>query len=123
MTRDEEVANFAIAPLRVLDQLLEVHTRAGNTRTAGIIRDAQQHHGATQTTELAHCGRLFPHNETITDHNGLPIRAVTRFTGDIGAFMAPFMSGATIGRIDRDAGKRFETVALSGNERAQVVSS
>jgi len=121
MTRDEEVQNFARVPLPTLDKLLEIQIASGNAHAAGIIRDAQQRHGATQTAELSHCGRLFPHNEVIVDHNALPIPAVTRYTGDISAFMAPFMGGAIVGTVDRDAGTHTETGRLRDGDRVQII--
>ena len=119
----DDPSNFATIPLPTLDTLLTGAVARGNTELARQFRAAMNRHGHVQTEELANSGKLWAHNETITDANNLPIRAVTRFVGDIGATFAPFMSGPITGRIDRDAGKRFETVPLSGNERVIVVRS
>jgi len=123
MTFEADVANFRKVPVQTLDFLLSDANARGLTEHARVLRAAinRSGNGHNQTQELANCGRLFPHNETIADHNGLPLRAVTRFTGDIAAFMAPFMSGATVGRIDKDCDKIFQTVALRNGERVQVV--
>jgi len=54
---------------------------------------------AARTTGDASPGVLIPFEER--DRSG---RFITKYYGDIGAFMAPFMSGATVGRIIRKPG-------------------
>lgn len=122
-TLEEKIAAFHGVPVPTLDHLLSAANARGAAEHAQVLRAAIARSGAGhhQTAELADSGRLFAHNEVIADGNNLPIRSVTRFTGDIGAFMAPFMSGATVAKLDRDVGKRFETVALRDGERVQVV--
>ena len=58
-----------------------------------VYADAVQ---AAKSPTVGSPGRLIP---IVTREHG---REITRFGGDIGAFMAPFMTGATVGRINRN---------------------
>ncbi len=96
----DDPSNFGSIPLPVLDQLLSGAVSSGNTELARQFRAAINRHGHVQTEELANCGRIFGRNEVIADANGLPIRNVTKYVGDIGATFGPFMGSATTGRLN-----------------------
>lgn len=115
--------------LNQIGALRDKYEAAGDQQSvAGCIR-ALQTKGAVQTEELAHSGRLIEHHH-VDPRNG---QHSFTYTGDIGAFMAPFMRppevckfnyGAFTGENSPEA-KALRasqvTVTLKPGERVQVV--
>ena len=82
--------------LPALETLRDRYVSRGDSARAAQVREAIAKTGATQTTELANCGKLFRHDSE-RDATG---RVTTSFTGDNGAWMRFFMTPGVVGKID-----------------------
>ena len=79
-----------------LETLRDRYVARGDGARAALVREAITATGATQTTDLANCGRLFAHDSQ-RDNAG---RVFTSWTGDNAAWMRFFQSGPIMGKID-----------------------
>lgn len=72
-----------------------------------------------QRPDMQNCGELYEHRV------GTPGITVTRstYTGDIGAFFAPFMAPGVRFRLNRHPDRRTETVSLRNDEKLQIVKT
>ncbi len=120
---EDRIAVLAKIDIPALENLRDTYESNGDHRGVADVRAAlERHDSAAQTGELANSGRLFKHRH-VDPENG---RVTHTFTGDIAAWMAPFMTGATVGRIspellDEARSGRLETVRLRHGERVQIV--
>ena len=115
----DRVAVLTNAPMAALRRTRDAAAQRGDADMANAALHAMQRRAVSQTAEIENCGQLFEHIETIG--RAPSQRTIARYTGDPAAWMAPFMTGATAGKINRDAGVVEQTVRLRAGERVQIV--
>ncbi len=98
----------------------------GDAALADAAHHAMQRRAVSQTPELQDCGQLFEHIEKI---GRAPSQlTVARYTGDMAAWMAPYMGTGQVGRLNRQlvenaASGKPVTVRLHAGQSAQVVDA
>ena len=107
-------------PIASIEKLRTDALHAGDTDLHVDAAHALNRKSQMQTDELSDCAQLFAHHHPPSPYNGW--RGSTTFTGDPLAWMAPFMTGGQVGKINREAGiVKKETISLRAGERAVVV--
>ena len=94
----DTIATLAKLDLPRLESLRDHYNSLGDHQNAAGVVAAITRMGAEQTQELANSGRLIAHRRVDPDNN----RVVHTYTGDILVFMAPFMTGGAVCRVDRN---------------------
>lgn len=87
--------------LATLEKLRDRYAGRGESAKAKDVSAAIARFGAVQTDELSRSGKLFAHDSP-RDNSG---RVTTSYTGDNGAWMSLFMSGARVGKINTTLAK------------------
>lgn len=96
--------------LGTLENLRDRYAGRGDGAKVRDVSAAIAKFGAVQTEALSNSGKLFAH-ESPRDNAG---RVTTSWTGDNLAWMAPFMTGASVGRINVEMAKE---AARAGGRR------
>lgn len=115
-----------------LERLHAAYTARNDAAAAAAVSEAMRRRGQHQTPDMADCGRLFERRVEL-DPSGLGVRPAIAFTGDIAAFMEPFMRPGLTCRLDESLFRgenspeaqmaRRETVSvrLRPGERIQIL--
>jgi len=95
----DTISTLSRLDLAHLESMRDHYNALGDHQNAAGVVAAITRMGAEQTQELANSGRLIAHRRVDPDNN----RVIHTYTGDISAFMAPFMSGGASCQVDRNA--------------------
>jgi hypothetical protein len=95
----DTISTLSRLDLAHLESMRDHYNALGDHQNAAGVVAAITRMGAEQTQELADSGRLIAHRRVDPDNN----RVIHTYTGDISAFMAPFVLGAAVCQMDRNA--------------------